>query len=226
MEIDLFKMVLVPTFKMLWVFWPLLALGLFLSFVGVLAPVLVERYQSKKRFEAGKNWRSDQELLKWLQAMSPIDFEKYTAELFGRLGYIAQATKATRDGGVDVILEKDGRTSYIQCKKYYTSKVTEPQVREFYGALADKLASGKGFIVTTNIFTIDAERFAKDKPIELIDGLKLVEYIRAAEKKTPQVILTTNKCPKCGSDLIGKNKHGRFLACSAYPKCHYTKSLN
>ena len=32
------------------------------------------------------------------------------------------------------------------------------------------------------------------------------------------------KCPKCGSDLVVKNgKFGKFIACSNYPKCKFTK---
>ncbi|MEQ5208891.1 MULTISPECIES: topoisomerase DNA-binding C4 zinc finger domain-containing protein [Proteus] len=34
------------------------------------------------------------------------------------------------------------------------------------------------------------------------------------------------KCPECGSELVMKNGgHGPFLGCSAYPECHYIKTL-
>jgi len=33
------------------------------------------------------------------------------------------------------------------------------------------------------------------------------------------------KCPKCGGDLVEKRKYGRFLACSNYPKCRFTKKI-
>lgn len=33
-----------------------------------------------------------------------------------------------------------------------------------------------------------------------------------------------NKCPKCGGELIERNgKYGKFIGCSNYPKCKYTK---
>lgn len=203
----------------------------FLCFVALinLLPDIVQFIKNKKRFEAGKKWRTEQELLQWLKDMKPYEFEKYTAELFRRLGYFAEVTQALRDGGVDVVLEKDGRKSYIQCKKYYTSKVTEPQVREFYGALADKLADGQGFIVTTNIFTLDAQNFAKYKPIELVDGPRLVKYINSVQDSdvkgaADRVSLV---CPKCGGNLVErKGSRGKFLGCSTFPKCHFTKSLS
>lgn len=34
-----------------------------------------------------------------------------------------------------------------------------------------------------------------------------------------------NECPQCGGKLVEKNgKYGKFIACSNYPKCRYTKS--
>jgi DNA topoisomerase I len=34
------------------------------------------------------------------------------------------------------------------------------------------------------------------------------------------------KCPKCGQDLsIRLGKHGRFIGCSAYPECDYTRNI-
>ena len=34
------------------------------------------------------------------------------------------------------------------------------------------------------------------------------------------------KCPKCGKDLsIRLGKHGRFVGCSGYPECDYTRNL-
>ena len=42
---------------------------------------------------------------------------------------------------------------------------------------------------------------------------------------------STTTCPKCSSELVsrrakrGANKGGEFLACSAFPKCRYTKEL-
>jgi DNA topoisomerase-1 len=37
---------------------------------------------------------------------------------------------------------------------------------------------------------------------------------------------TDEKCPKCGEPLVIKTgRFGRFLACSGFPKCHFTKNL-
>jgi len=85
--------------------------------------------------------------------MKPYKFEDYIANLFGRLGYNAQAVGKSHDGGIDVIAKKDGIKHYIQCKKYITSQAGVGAVRDFYGALADHLTQGKGYFIITNKFT-------------------------------------------------------------------------
>ena len=158
--------------------------------------------------------------------MTPSEFEDYIADLFSRLRFKTRAVGQSHDGGIDVVAEKDGITNYIQCKKFITSTVTVGNVRDFYGALADHLTNGKGYFITTNKFTLEAEKFAEDKPIELIDGFKLVDYIRMAEKETKlknQRINNSQICPECGGGLIEKNgKFGQFYGYSNFPKCKYT----
>ncbi|MBN2816373.1 MAG: type I DNA topoisomerase [Campylobacterales bacterium] len=47
----------------------------------------------------------------------------------------------------------------------------------------------------------------------------------AVEKKQEES--SEEKCEKCGSDMIVKNgRNGQFLACSNYPECKNTKSIN
>ncbi|MDD4818904.1 MAG: restriction endonuclease [Candidatus Colwellbacteria bacterium] len=111
--------------------------------------------------------------------MNPSDFEEYTAELFRKLGYKAKAVGHSHDGGIDVVAEKDGIPHYIQCKRY-NHKVPVKEIHEFYGVIAGKIAKGTGYFVTTDSFTLEAEKFAEDKPIELVDGYKLVEYDKMA----------------------------------------------
>ena len=55
-----------------------------------------------------------------------------------------------------------------------------------------------------------------------IDGLKVKE----SEIKASLTEKTDIACEKCGSPMIVKwGRNGRFLACSAYPKCKFTKPL-
>jgi len=213
--------------KILWPLWALLG-GVVV--VRILLPNLFYIWRNRRRFVAGEKWRSDRELLQWLRGMKPAEFEDYIADLFSRLGYKTKATGKSYDGGIDVVAEKDGITSYIQCKKFITSKVTIGAVRDFYGALADHVANGKGYFITTNKFTLEAEKFVEDKPIELVDGFDLIRYIRMVEKETdkPQTTASrlSSRCPECGGDLVERSgKFGKFLGCSNYPKCKYTVNV-
>ena len=153
--------------------WGLLAIGVFL---------VIALFVKKSRTHKQNQWHTDRELLEWLRGLKPSEFESYIADLFTKLGYKTTRIGGSYDKGVDVIAEKDGLKHYIQCKKYMISAVGVGELRDFYGAIADHLAQAKGFFITTNKFTLEAEKFAKDKPIELIDGYKLVKYVRMSEK--------------------------------------------
>ncbi len=46
------------------------------------------------------------------------------------------------------------------------------------------------------------------------------------EGEAPKVETTDEKCEKCGGDMVIKNgRNGKFLACSNYPECKNTKSM-
>lgn len=203
-------------------FWRWLIYGI----VFFVAFFTIVYWRKKKRIKKGGEWLSDRELLQTLRGKTPIEFENYIADLFTKLGYKTETVGGAYDGGVDVIAEKDGTKHYIQCKKFITQEVSVSAVRDFYGAIADHLAQGKGFFITTNKFTLEAEKFAEDKPIELIDEFKLIHYIRLAEKDTERPQPKEKICPKCNGKLEERvGKYGKFLGCSNYPKCQYTENI-
>ncbi|MBN2198208.1 restriction endonuclease [Candidatus Wolfebacteria bacterium] len=169
--------------KLLWSLW--LVIGIIIIariFFELLLPKLFHNWKNKRGFKRGQGWRSDNEYIMSLRDYSPSCFEDYIAWMFKEMGFKTESVGGSHDGGIDVIAEKNGIKHYIQCKKYYRWKVTEPQVREFYGALVDHLAKGKGYIITTSVFTREAERFAEDKPIELVDQFKLIQWRKLINK--------------------------------------------
>lgn len=161
-------------------FWKTLVSGVIFFVLMFLGIWLYKRSKIHKQSQ----WRTDRELIIWLRGLKPWEFEQYIADLFTKLGYRTNVVGGSYDKGIDVIAEKDGLKHYIQCKKYITSTVGVNEVRDFYGAIADHLAQAKGYFITTNKFTLEAERFAQDKPIELIDGNKLIKYIRMVENQS------------------------------------------
>ena len=55
---------------------------------------------------------------------------------------------------------------------------------------------------------------------------KLEEVEKVAEKVKMEVELAGKKCPECGKDLIIRiGKFGKFFACSGFPDCKHTESM-
>ena len=101
----------------------------------------------------------------WLK-MNGREFEIAVANLFKCLGYNSQLTQYTSDGGVDIVLTKDGETIFVQCKAF-KNNVGIATARELYGVMQDR-GVNKGIIATLNGFTQGVYDFAKDKNIDLI----------------------------------------------------------
>jgi len=56
------------------------------------------------------------------------------------------------------------------------------------------------------------------------EKLRIAANESVREKKEPQK--TDEKCPKCGSILLlREGRYGKFLGCSGFPKCKYTRPL-
>ena len=65
------------------------------------------------KFSKPRNVKSS-EYMKWA-TLSKREFELVVAKLFEKMGYKSGATRYTVDKGVDIVAEKDGKTSYIEC---------------------------------------------------------------------------------------------------------------
>jgi Holliday junction resolvasome RuvABC ATP-dependent DNA helicase subunit len=117
-----------------------------------------------------------------LGKLSGTDFEKLIAELLRRMGFQTSLTKASGDGGIDIVAMLDrpiiGGRFLIQCKRFAPDNmVGSATVREFYGALTAERGAAKGIFITTADFTAQAREFAEDLPIELIGGFQLLRLL-------------------------------------------------
>ena len=55
----------------------------------------------------------------------------------------------------------------------------------------------------------------------------LEEKYNDVEKQTPEPVMTDEICPKCGKRMMIKTgRFGKFLACSGFPDCKSTKTIN
>jgi restriction system protein len=111
-----------------------------------------------------------------LLEMNPFDFEHLISNLFTQMGFKTSTTRASRDGGIDVVAFDErpilGGKVVIQAKRYRNT-VEVSAVRDLYGSMMNEGAT-KGILVTTSVFGAESRKFAKDKPIELIDGNQLL----------------------------------------------------
>ncbi len=111
---------------------------------------------------------------KTLADLSWQEFELLVGELYRRQGYTVEICSGDgADGGVDLRLRKEGQTTLVQCKHWKVYKVGVSTVRELFGILAAEEANHV-ILVTTGKFTQDARAFAVGKPLELIEGNRLV----------------------------------------------------
>lgn len=131
--------------------------------------------QNDKIFSFNLNTDDESIFFNDMNQLSGIEFEKVCQQLVENMGFETQTTKASGDGGIDLIAYNyqplvSGKY-IIQCKRY-TGSVGEPIIRDLYGVVTAERAN-KGILITTGHFTKSAISFAEGKPIELIDGKQL-----------------------------------------------------
>jgi len=174
---------------------------------------------------------SGQTSIATLRRLSWCSFEELVAEAYRRDGYSVMGNAGSGpDGGIDLTVRKDGETALVQCKQWKTQKIGVSTVREMFGLLNAEKAN-EVHIVTSGHFTNEAQEFARNKPIRLIDGAMLVQLVRcvqsAASKTFAESRITASRviCPKCGSPMIlrkatkGVHAGREFWGCTQFPLC-------
>jgi restriction system protein len=114
-----------------------------------------------------------------LTSLSPETFEEFVGELFEAMGFEVQQVGGTGDEGADLRLRRGDLFAIVQCKYHKKGVVGSPELQKFLGSVHHNHAH-KGFFVTTSTFSLPAEKFATDHPIELVDGPRLVELVTQA----------------------------------------------
>jgi restriction system protein len=210
----------------------------FIMAIVLLIPAPISAFNSWRKRKLFKQ----QESLDTIKKLSWKEFEELVAEVYRRKGFkVIENNQGGADGGVDVRLEKEGRKYLVQCKQWKNQKIGVAVIREMYGIMTAEKAEGV-IVICSGKYTQDAEKFAQDKPIELIEGSKLFELIAMlkanegdVKKEVPQDTSENilepqkSKCPKCGSELLlrvakkGPKEGNEFYGCSSFPKCRHTQ---
>lgn len=199
--------------------WPM---GSF-AFLFTAALSFFNRRQKTKLFKRNSS-------LSKIQTLTWRQFEFYAGEAFRQKGYSVIETPEGPDGGVDLVLRKDGERTYVQCKHWKSHKVGVEKVRELLGVMAGGGAD-HGVFVTSGNFTTSAIRFGKQHGIKLINGRDLEYLIRVSPEENnlrPDIAEDAPECPYCNSLMIkrtarkGKNVGQQFWGCSRFPTCRGT----
>ena len=180
-----------------------------------------------------------------LDGMSWREFEMLVGEAYRLQGYrVTETGGGGADGGIDLALTKGSEQFLVQCKQWKAYKVGVDVVRELYGVMAAKGATG-GFVVTSGRFTDDARAFAEGRNVQLVDGPKLFAMIKqakqsltaTAQQAASKPTMAQSKaaieptCPQCGSGMVkrtarkGTNAGGEFWGCSKFPTCKGVRQL-
>ena len=115
----------------------------------------------------------------------PTDFESHVADIFREYGFKAKVTPPSKDGGVDIFLQKDGKIYVAEVKLYGPkNKVSVEKIQKLHSAMVDQKAHGAVF-VTTGEFTGPAAAYGARNGMILIDGVKLQKLMDDICNKRP-----------------------------------------
>jgi restriction system protein len=167
-------------------------------------------------------------------------FELLVGEAFRRQGFAVEETGlGGADGGIDLILRRNGQRTLVQCKQWKRQQVGVAVVREMAGLLVHHQAQVVK-IVCSGRYTKDAEAFAHGKPIELIGGEQLLAMIQSVQQAPTEQATsariaptlasapppaTVEACLRCGNPMVeraNRRTGETFLGCSQFPRCRAT----
>lgn len=160
-------------------------------------------------------------------------FEAVVEALFQQAGFVTQAQSHGADGGVDIWLysrHQPGRpASLVQCKHWQGRQVGVDKIRELRGVMAAHNVK-RGQFATTSTFSDDAQAFARDNGVHLLDVRRLLELIDTRTPEQQQALLQVAlegeywrpTCVSCGVKMVERTagKDGTaFWGCVNFPRC-------
>ena len=148
-------------------------------------------------------------------SLNGFEFEKEIAKLFRKQGYDATVTSATADGGVDIILRKNGERIAVQCK-HHAKPVGPNDVRALQGVVAAQDYS-KGIFVSLNGFTSSVyyevrNGRVKIELLELKDILEMAMGECEEHFEKPKMVFEEDDEEDDEEDCMGEKPHlGEFV---------------
>ena len=174
-------------------------------------------------------------------------FERFVESLFMLRGYYVERRGGEKgDGGVDLILKREGERICVQCKQFREDKVPVHPVRELYGVMMLKNYERAIFVTSGEYSDLVFEEFEQNGRMELVDGAKLMRMLEEVQDNIPSdeeidsagligkftsfieeflppddpTVIRPPRCKRCGTPMFLKEKEGkRFWACRKWPSC-------
>jgi len=174
-----------------------------------------------------------------IRSLSWREFEALVGEAFRRQGFqVSETGGGGADGGIDLMLQKDGETTLVQCKHWRSFKVGVREVRELFGVMVAERAH-RAVFVASGSYSREAREFAGGKPITLIDGTALLDLVTPARARQHVEVATglqarrpaTPACPVCRTLMEvktakrGGNAGSQFWGCPNFPACRGTRPI-
>ena len=155
-----------------------------------------------------KGSKYDKKWVRYVKGKAPIYYTNPIRQNYGHVKAICELLNINEDKvfnivcipskNVELKIEHDGELT--------TGLTINDKITSYKEEIIDNVEELKEKIIINNIVDKDKRR----EHIEIINKTKK-EY-------------NENNCPKCGGKLVERtSKYGKFIGCSNYPKCKYTR---
>lgn len=123
--------------------------------------------------------------IKLIQEIPWEQLKEQVAEAYGRAGYlIMENDPFTSDPSIDLVMRKSANLYLLQSRYWLNRKLGLREVKNLFSLMHEKQATGV-FLLTTGVFSKNARRYAIGRPINLIDGIQLVELLSTIKEIEP-----------------------------------------
>ena len=126
---------------------------------------LIKSYLKYKKIKKSNGEKIKIYDISQINAMTGVEFENYLKLLFEKMGYTVSLTKKSKDFGVDLILEKNGKKTILQAK-CYSNTVGVSAVQEIISA-RNHYNIFDAIVMTNKTFSKEAQILAEENKVML-----------------------------------------------------------
>lgn len=137
-------------------------------------------------------------------ALTGVAFEREVARLYQALGYQVRLTPGTADGGIDIVLEREGVVTVVQCKSH-RKKIGVSVGRELVASAKD-IAADRMMIACTYGVSEPLKVYGREKGIEIVTANELAR-LQMSLKEMSQAILLVER-PASIADRLKRRAAG------------------